>query len=326
MAPTSPVFRRVSWSLPVAAALVVCSLGAVVTAAQVRTRPRPNDQRPNEVAKTYTRADAELVARRLYRAALGREADAPGLSAATADIQRGNLLGVIQGMTASSEFRSGSGTKQPSQLLEHFYQVLFERAPDSSGVQASLGRLERGEHAGVLFSLMTSPEFEKILATPPVAVGAAAGAPTRLESALECQARVIEAVRRDAGGRIFLTFDRMPTEGAGGSLQGPAVDRFNDIRADRATNPERDRPLTYRCDGASATYSYSDRKPPVAADARLEFPSAAVRACQAAVRGGLVFDAASLSASDTNAEYVLGLAGTARHQCQMNGTRVVSVK
>jgi hypothetical protein len=265
---------------------------------------------------TYTRGDAETIARRLYHAVLGRDADPKGLSVTIANVQRGDLMSVIDSLFASAEFRTTQQSKEPAELLEQFYQGLLDRLPDTPGVRAYLPRVDRREYAAVVFDMIGSPEFREILASPPPESPAATPL-GRLDRALACQTRVVGAVRHDAGGRIFVTFDRMPDVSADGqSVQGPAVDRFNDA----------DRQMTYRCSGEDVTYSYADRRGPKAADARLEFPSAAVRACQQAVRAGLVFDAAALSAWETDAEYVLGVAGGTSHQCQMNGMRVVSVK
>ena len=32
-----------------------------------------------------------------------------------------------------------------------------------------------------------------------------------IDTALSCQAKVVDKVRKDAGGKVFLTFDRMPS-------------------------------------------------------------------------------------------------------------------
>jgi hypothetical protein len=278
--------------------------------------PRAALQVQGQSGVTYTRSEAETIARRLYHAVLGRDADPSGLSVTIANIQRGDLTSVIGSLFASAEFRTTEQSKQPAELLDQFYRGLLDRSPDTPGVRAYLARVERREYAAVVSDLIGSPEFRAVLASPPPESPAATPL-SRLDRALACQTRVVAAVHHDAGGRIFLTFDRMPDVSADGqSVQGPAVDRFNGA----------DRQMTYRCSGEDVAYSYADRQGPEAADARLAFPSAAVRACQQAVRAGLVFDAAALSASDTNAEYVLGVAGGTSYQCQMNGMRVVSVK
>jgi Domain of unknown function (DUF4214) len=305
---------RLAVASAVAAAIGTVGLMAGGEAATGQIGGAASRRVQQQAGVTYTRADADLIARRLYHAVLGRDADPTGLTVTIAEIQRGNLRSRVDTLLASTEFRTNQQSKSSAELLEQFYRGLLDRAPDTSGVRGFLPRVDRQQYADVVLDMIGSSEFKAILASPPPEQPAAAG---RLERALECQTHVIDVVRRDAGGRIFLTFDRLPDVSADGqSLQGPAVDRFNDL----------DRQMTYRCTGQDVSYSYADRKAPAAADARLEFPSAAVRACQNAVRGGLIFDAAALSATDTNAEYVLGIAGGASHQCQMDGTRVVSVK
>jgi len=307
-------------SLLVAAATVVAS-------AEADQRDRRGQSQPPaaEQGGSYNRADVEVIVGRLYRAVLGRDADPSGLNAMVDNIQRGNMEPAVQGLFDSSEFRGSRGAGQPDQVLDRLYRGLLNRAPDAAGIRAFLPRIERQQYTSVVFEIMASPEFAGALSAPPQssrpAPAPAAPPPAksvnRLESALDCQMRVIDAARREAGGRVFLTFDRMPDVSADGqTVQGPGVDRFNNL----------DRQLTYRCGGRDVTYVYSDRRPPVAADPRLAFPSAAVRNCQNAVRDGLVFDVAALSASDTNAEYVLGIAGGTPHVCQMNGMRIVSAK
>lgn len=293
--------------------------GDEVAAAPPQAQPRRagvQAQQPQAAGVTYTRADAELIGRRLYRAALGRDADAGGLTTVTAEIQRGNLQSAISNLVTSAEFVRSQQSKPAAELVEQFYQGLLQRAPDTAGVRAFMPRVQRRQYATVLTEMIGSPEFRSILASPPAdTMGSAAT--SRLDHALGCQGKVIEAARKDAGGRVFLTFDRMPEISTdGGTVSGPAVDRFGD----------EDRQLTYRCAGSAITYVYADRKGPVAVDPRLDFPSGAVRACEAAVRPGLIFEAASLTATDTNAEYVLGISGSTVHQCEMSATRVVSVK
>jgi len=263
-------------------------------------------------------ANSEAIARRLYQGVLGRDADPDGLRANAAAVRRGETQNVVDSLLGSGEFRDVEGSKSPRQLLDQFYKGLLGRTPDPSGVQTFLPRMRNREYAGVVTQIMESQEFRDNLGASGSSSGsAAASTPVNaLEAALACQGRVIEAVRRDAGGRIFLTFDRLPEVSADGkNVSGPGVDRFEN----------KDRQMTYRCAGADVTYSYADRRTPQGFD-KLQFPSGAVRNCQEAVRGGLLFDAASLSASDTNTEYVLGLSGGRIHQCTMDRARVVSVK
>ena len=295
-------------------------IGTVLVAAMVSAAVAVSADAPQRQPRqgSMSAADSEAIARRLYKGILGREADPDGLRTNAAAVRRGDLPTVIDGLLGSVEFRDAEDSKSARQLLDQFYKGLLGRAADPSGVQIFLPRVRDREYTGVVMQIIDSPEFRDALGAP-VSSPATAEAPkpvSALEAALACQGRVIEAVRRDAGGRIFLTFDRLPEVSADGkSVSGPGVDRFED----------KDRQMTYRCADANVTYSYADRRPPQAYD-KLQFPSGAVRNCQEAVRGGLLFDAASLSASDTNTEYVLGLAGGRVHQCTMDRARVVSVK
>jgi hypothetical protein len=294
-------------------------VAAIFSAAVAVSADAPQRQRRQG---SVTAADSEAIARRLYKGILGREADPDGLRSNASAIRRGELQNVIDGLLGSDEFRDVEGGKSPRQLLDQFYRGLLGRASDPSGAQAFMPRVRNREYAGVVTEMVESQEFRDNLGgsgSSGASGSSAATAPppmSALEAALACQGRVIEAVRRDAGGRIFLTFDRLPDVSADGrTVSGPGVDRFEN----------KDRQMTYRCAGTDVTYSYADRRPPQAYD-KLQFPSGAVRNCQQAVQAGLLFDAASLSASDTNAEYVLGLAGGRIHQCTMDRARVVSVK
>lgn len=146
-----------------------------------------------------------------------------------------------------------------------------------------------------------------------VAAHHAAPTPANIDTALACQARVIDAVRKDAGGPVFVTFDRMPDVN-GANVSGAAMDRSVD---------RDDRQMSYSCAGAKPTYAYRDGRKPVVMKGA--WPSGATRACESAAGGG--FAVASLSASDTAAEYIIGINGGGTVKiCAMDKTRVVSVK
>jgi hypothetical protein len=298
---------RIVFGTVLVAAMVAAALPA--TAADI--------QRQRSSA-TYSAADADAITRRLYQGVLGREADPEGLRSNAANIRRGGLEAAVRVLVESDEFANGTGNKGPRQILNQFYNGLLGRTPDSSGVSAFMPRMDRAQYASVVMEIVNSSEFQNKLGSGGSASGSVNDTPSvsTLDAALACQGRVINRVRGDAGGRIFLTFDRLPEVSADGrDVGGPGVDRFKDL----------DRQMTYRCNGGTVSYSYADRRPPVAYDGE-QFPSGAVRACQQAVRGGLIFDAASLSATDTNTEYVLGVAGGRVYRCTMDRTRVLSVK
>lgn len=295
-------------------------MGAVLFAAAIAavlpvTAANMQRQRQNT---TYSAADATEIANRLYKGILGREADPEGLRSNAASIRRGGIQPVAQALLNSDEWADGPAGKNARQILNQFYQGLLGRNPDPAGVSAFMPRMNRAQYISVVMEIVNSPEFQNNLASGGGSIGAIDDTPAvnELDAALTCQGRVINRVSDDAGGRIFLTFDQLPEVSADGrDIRGRGVDRFLD----------KDRQVTYRCNGSNVTYSYGDRR---GADAynNEQYPSGAVRACQQAVRGGLIFEAASLSATDTNTEYVLGLYGGRIYRCEMDRTRVISVK
>lgn len=304
--------------------LVAAGLGVgltqVVHAEQIFGR-----QRAGVVPTFNERSDAEAVAKRLYWATVGREADARGLTQATAEIQKGNLQQQVNSMVAAQEFRQKIARMTASQILEQFYRGMLNRAPDQAGIDAFLPRMEQRQYANVLLEMTGSPEFRERLGS--IATGSsntmADTGNARLDTTLACQARVLAAVARDVSGRVFMSFDRMPDIAANGAVSGPAVDRFDN-----------DRDMSYRCDGNSVTYNYSDRNPARGKDMGERFASVAVNNCLDAAAndfGGAQIRGASLSATDTNTEYVLGHAvgnnnTTVQVVCQLDGMRVVNVK
>ena len=147
-----------------------------------------------------------------------------------------------------------------------------------------------------------------------VAAPRAVAPPAAIDTALACQAKVVDAVRKAAGGKVFLTFDKMPSID-GANVSGPAMDRsFIPARA-----------MSFKCAGANASFTYNDGRPAVKMDPRERFQSATTRNCETQV--GTDFAAASLSASDTAAEYVIGLAANGSAKiCTMDHSRVVSIK
>ena len=110
-----------------------------------------------------SRFQAERIADRLYRAILGREPDEAGLRSAAADIQRGELEDVADGMLRSDEFRRNRAGLPPRELLESFYRGLFSREPDSSGLRNYLDDIERGRHRDVIRAMIASEEFDGVL-------------------------------------------------------------------------------------------------------------------------------------------------------------------
>ena len=116
-----------------------------------------------QARRGYSRDEAELAARRLYRAILGREADSRGLAGATAEIQRGNIESQVAAMYSSNEYRVKRAGLSPAQRLEDLYQGLFGRSPDTRGVRAYLDQISRGQHVHVTLLMVRSEEFERKL-------------------------------------------------------------------------------------------------------------------------------------------------------------------
>lgn len=111
----------------------------------------------------YSRGEAEHIARSLYAAVLGRQPDAPGLSAAVTEIQRGRLDAQVEAMFGSREFADRSAGMAPAALLEQIYQGLLGREPDSDGVRTYLEQVSRRRAAGVVLSIVRSEEYERQL-------------------------------------------------------------------------------------------------------------------------------------------------------------------
>jgi hypothetical protein len=278
-------------------------------------------QRPG-AAGAFSQAESVVVAERLFRATVNRDADARGVAQAAAEVQKGNLTQQVNSMVASPEFRQVIADKTPAQILEQFYSGMLKRQPDRAGIDAFTPRIAARQYGAVLLEMANSPEFRSSLSST-----AAPGGPaitSRLDAALNCQARVLAAVTRDVTGRTFLSFDRMPeTSQDNRVISGAAVDRFDG-----------DRQMTYRCDGNDVTYSYNDRGRSTGKDVRERFDSVAVNNCLDAGNnefGGATIRAAALSASDTRAEYVLGHAignnnSSVQIVCEMDVLRVVNVR
>jgi hypothetical protein len=298
----------------------LAALPAVVGAAAdgQRTRPgaTPPGTSPPQAPAAYSRTDAETIAARLYRGLLGREGDSAGLAVATSEVIRGNLAGQVNSMVQSPEFRQKAQQVNASQLLDQFFAGLLGRKPDSSAVSAYLQKMQTMRYAEVAMSIINSAEFKQSLSgTPSQGRPPVAPAVSNLDAALDCQARVMDRLRRDAPGRPFLSFDHLP-EVNGQAVRGQAVDRF-----------DRDRHVAYSCDGTTtASYAYADGRQPNGGNRQLQFPSNAVKDCMYQISRGTTFDAAALSASDSNLEYVIGWVGGDQYRCTMDRGRVLDLK
>lgn len=147
--------------------VALVAIPMAVTAGGNERDRRPDEQgqrsrRPSEWGtRTYTRAEAQVVAARLYVAVLGREGDPGGLRSAAAQIERGNLDSQVESMLQSREFRRRRTEPEARQMLDQFYQGLLGRRPDGTGARAYIPMLRDGQYADVLVALINSAEFRQ---------------------------------------------------------------------------------------------------------------------------------------------------------------------
>jgi len=111
----------------------------------------------------YTRAEAELIVRSLYRAVFARDPDDASFNAAVVEVQRGNLLQQVQSMVRSPEFFQKNRDLPRTDLLDRFYQGLLNRPVDSGGIRTYLPEVQRGNFSQVLLRMIQSGEFEQRL-------------------------------------------------------------------------------------------------------------------------------------------------------------------
>ncbi|HRC84153.1 MAG TPA: DUF4214 domain-containing protein [Thermoanaerobaculia bacterium] len=111
----------------------------------------------------YGRGQAEEIARRLYRAVLGREADSQGLSGAVGEILDGHVRSQVDSMFRSDEFQEKRSGLPAAVLLDSFYQGLLGRTADSGGVRTYLDDVKRQRYTSVVMAILESEEFEESL-------------------------------------------------------------------------------------------------------------------------------------------------------------------
>lgn len=149
--------------------VVLVAIPMAVMAWGIERDRRPDEQgqrsrRPSEWGtRTYTRAEAEVVAARLYVAVLGREGDPGGLRSAAAQIERGNLDSQVESMLQSREFRRRRTEPEARQMLDQFYQGILGRRPDGTGARAYIPMLRDGQYADVIVALINSAEFRQVM-------------------------------------------------------------------------------------------------------------------------------------------------------------------
>jgi hypothetical protein len=290
------------------------------------------------VAQTPRNADgsvqteSQFVAARIYRALAGREPEPAVLAQIAADIEQGRMRQRVNAIVISPEFRSHMYGMTPDLILAQIYQGLLDHDPDASG--AGWQRLiVMSKYADVIAGIIATPEFKAKLApfatTPPEAVAGGMPPAAVVPPSVVCQENVVEAIRRDLGGVVFVQFDAATVNGE--TITGAATD----VNAGG-------RRLSYTCNPA-ATYKYDDGGRERLVTAGAEFASDVVRACQTDIRlktqqefgaARLLFQSAALMTGGTASQLVRGQAvermpsgalGTVfRYTCDMDGTQVTS--
>jgi hypothetical protein len=112
---------------------------------------------------SYGRGDSEYLVDALYNAILDRDPDASSRRSAVAEVQRGNLESLINAMVRSQEFAEGRNDVSPGDLLDRFYQGIFDRPADTGGVREYLDLVQSGRYTDALLRMIRSPEFERRL-------------------------------------------------------------------------------------------------------------------------------------------------------------------
>jgi len=307
-----------------AGALVAAGLGMGTATYSTAAYTAPADadqifQRRTATTATFTREEAEVVARRLYLAILDREPDAGGLPGTIEQLQRGQLQQRITQMLQSPEFRTQVANRPPREILEQFYEGLLGRATDPGGVTSFLPRVEKRQYASVLVDIVNSPEFRQQLST---AAGTPSGTPVTTgdaAAAVSCMEQVVEKVRNDLPGAVLLRFESAANKGA-------AIDMLDGNRR-----------LNYDCT-SGVSYSYQDNRNTRSAPAESDFPNESVRACQGAVRAQVGRDRSGVDVTFESAgimpmsgpDAIRGLGferpqgANFHYQCEVDGTRVVN--
>jgi hypothetical protein len=311
----------------VAGGLIAAALGvgaaaystpAVAAAGDDQLIPRRTQQQ--SFNQTYSREEADAVAKRLYKGVLGREADAEGLQGTVDMLTRGQTQRRVNDMVASAEFRSQVARKPANEVLNQLYRGFFDREPDPVGVNAYQGQLQNRRYTDVILHMMQSQEFRDKINADLGRPSGSGGTPTSADAgaALGCVAQITEKVRNDLPGAVLLRFDTTANEGV-------AIDVLDNNRR-----------LRYNCNGA--TYSYEDGNSSRSAPNESDFPDDRVRACQADVRNkvnrersgaDVAFESAGVLVSG-NVQGVRGLGferpqgANFMYECTMDGTRVVN--
>ncbi len=315
-------------------AVLFASLTALPLMAQ---RGQRNPARTTPVpAPATTGSASQVTANRIYRALLGRDADAVGLTDTATDIERGRTRQRIDAIVGGTEFRNHVRGMQSTQIVTQVYQGLLQRDPDFPGATSWQRLMEQGRYSDAVLGIMDSAEFQNKIAAsssnnanvPGGSRSSTAPATVDATGAVTCEENVVEAIRNDLRGFVFLQFDTPAINGS--AITGSATDVADGGRR-----------LTFRCDGGTS-YSYSDGRRDRSAPTEGEFSSDVVRSCQGEIRtkvqqqrgaASVVFESAGLMPYNGDTKMVRGL-GFERsrtganganflYSCEMRGTQIL---
>lgn len=301
-------------SSSVAVLVVASGLSSSVTADQILGRRQAQQA-------AAVGAEAQFIAERLHRTALGRDGARAAVTQTAQQLENGNLQRAINTVVNSQDFRNTTGRMRSADILERFYQGLHGRSPDPTGISIFIPRLDRREYAAVLLEMLESPEFRATLDRE--LGGMAGGGNAFAESVLTCHANVVDAVSDVAPGRVLLNFEQpSQTRGNTRAISGMAVDES-----------EAARNLSYQCDGDRATFTYADRRPPRGADPRTQVGFPIIRTCltRAAneLRDARVVAIGVSSTTATSGQILvtaLSRAGAVHASCEVEGQQIGSVR
>lgn len=268
---------------------------------------------------------SHTITHRIYRALLGRDADQVGIEASVPLIDRGQTRQRVDEIVASTEFRNKIRGWSTTQLLTQIYQGLLLRDPDP-GAGNWEAMLQQRRFTDVVMGIMASPEFQGKLGTSTASSGVSTGTAADLAGSVNCQENVVEAIRNDLTGFVYIQFDTATINGS--VVTGGATDVSDGGRR-----------LTYRCDG-NTSYSYDDGRRARSAPASGDFASDIVRSCQGEIRtkvqrtgaADVEFESAGLMpGGDVQAVRGLGFQKSSsganganfHYSCEMRGTQIL---
>lgn len=301
-------------------------LSLALTLAAVVALPLAASQAIPRNSDGSTPTGLQTQAHMIYRALLGRDADTAGLNDTALDIQRGRTRQRVDAIVSGTEFRGKVAGRTPEQMLTQIYQGLLQRDPDP-GSAGWLSMIQRQQYSNAVMGIMDTDEFRsKLAAAASSTPSAPAGVTVDTNAAVGCQENIVEAIRNDLTGFVFIQFDQASISGS--TISGSATDVSDGGRR-----------LTYRCDGNSS-YSYDDGRRARSAPASGEFSNEIVRSCQGEIRtkvqrtgaANVEFESAGLIPGD-GVQWVRGLGfeksasgangANFHYTCEMKGTQIL---